>query len=477
MDMKQDDVLQLTITDQGVGGEGIAHVDDTTVFVPFCLTGEVVKAKVNYVKRGIAFADLVEVLLPSENRVAPPCNRYTKCGGCDLLHVEYDRQLDIKRLSVAATLRKAGVDVSVAPCVPSPKTTGYRNKIMLPFGVAGGEVKLGFFREGSHKIVPIGKCFLHEDWAERLIAATLAYVREYGLSAYDSGTGKGLLRHLVARRYPEGMDVTLVVNGKSAAHLDDYYRRLLAITDKVALYVSPHTKANNVILGDNVRLIQGVPITTVVDGVEVSVNPLSFLQVNDGVRHLIYDRVREMVAPHEGSVVIDAFAGVGVLGATLAKAGAEVVNIEIVPEAIEDANRLAEHNGVADRVTNYLGDSAIVLPKVVAGLGGRSVSVVLDPPRKGCPKAVLDTLIAMASDVEQAFAPQINAFDGAKEVRLPQGGKIDKLVYISCNPATLARDLAVLSAAYDVESVTPYDMFPQTKHCEVLVSLARKATD
>ena len=473
MKVTQNDILQLVIDDVGVGGEGIAHHEGATVFVPFALTGETVKVKVAHVKRDLVFADLVEVLIPSPDRVYVPCNRYRRCGGCDLLHVEYAEQLDIKRRAVATTLSKAGVEAEVLPTVPSPEPLGYRNKIMLPFGRVDGRVKLGFFREGSHKIVPIGKCFLHGDWVTKLIAATLDFADKYQLSAYDPDTGKGLLRHLVARKYPEGMDVTLVVNGNGAPHLGDYYRSLVEIDPHVALYVSPNTKSNNVILGGSVRLVSGTPIVTKVDGIDVSVNPLSFLQVNDGVRHLIYDKVREMTA-REGALVIDAFAGVGILGATLALAGATVHNIEIVPEAIEDADRLARLNGVEDKVFNHLGDSAEVMPRLVEGLSGK-VSVILDPPRKGCPPEVLRTLLRMAERDRQAFAPETVAFDGGKEIRVG-AAYVDKLVYISCNPATLARDLAILSEGYAIESVTPWDMFPQTKHCEVLVSLVRKAT-
>ena len=476
--MKQDDILQLTIEDVGAGGEGIAHRDGATIFVPFALQGEVVKVKVNHVKRGLVFADIVEVLTPSPMRVYVPCNRYRRCGGCDLMHVAYEEQLNIKRQGVATTLAKAGLEVEVAPTRLSPNPLGYRNKIMLPFGrVDGGKTKLGFFREGSHRIVPIGKCFLHGDWAEKLIAATLNYADKYQLSAYDPERGKGLLRHLVARQYPEGLDVTLVVNGNGAPHLIDYYRALTEIHPHVALYVSPNTKPNNVILGSSVRLVAGSPIVTTIDGVEVSVNPLSFLQVNDGIRKGIYDEVRRLVGAKEGSVVIDAFAGVGVLGATMAKQGAEVHNIEIVPEAIADADELARLNGIEDKVHNHLGDSTELLPEVVASLAGKTVSVILDPPRKGCPKSVLETLLSLARGPRQAFAPQAVGFDGNAQLSVPMGGSIDKLIYISCNPATLARDLAILEEAYSIESVTPWDMFPQTKHCEVLVQLSRKTEE
>ena len=583
-DMKQDDILTLTIADVGYAGEGIAHSDGYTVFVSFVLPEEEVLAKVNHVKGNLAYATLVEVKKASPHRVAPPCNRFAKCGGCDLMHADYAYQLELKRRQVATTLAKEGVSVKVKPCVPSPKQLGYRNKMSLPFGIVEGKVALGFYREGTHKLVRLTKCPLHEDWAEQIIKATIEFAETYDLSVYDSRTGKGLLRHLVARKMGEHVDITLVINWDKLPHWTEYVNALHRVWPDFCLYVSPNLRHNNVIMGDKIYLRWGIPYEHTVEGVKVSVNPLSFLQVNDEVCAAIYAKVREAVDPRVGRTVVDAFAGVGTLGASFAKSGADVYNIEIVPEAIEDADRLAEANGIAEH--NICGDSARVLPTLLLDLTGgtpkvhemglqypymaaiaegrktyelrlldekrqkvaigdvirfesegkalycrvtdkliyedfaalftalgtektcadllpvdeaaesmtsiyskekqakyavvalgvepvnaEGVTVVLDPPRKGC-KEVAETLSKMD---EEARGPKNALSNEAWEtVKLPM---VDRIVYVSCNPATLARDLATLQKSYCIEEVQPYDMFPQTRHVETVVCLSKQKSD
>ena len=583
--MKQDDILRLTIRDVGYSGEGIARYGDYTVFVPFALPDEVVEAKVKYVKKQLVYAALVRIVTPSERRVTPPCNRYGKCGGCDLMHAEYAYQLALKRRQIATTLSKAGVEAEVLSPVASPKTLGYRNKISLPFGIVDGRPALGFYREGTHRVVRITRCPLHEAWVETLIDVTLRYVTRHDISIYDSETGKGCLRHLVARKLDDHVDVTLVVNADEAPMWRDYVAALEEVWHDFCLYVSPNLRHNNVIMGDSVRLVWGTPYRHTVDGIVATVNPMSFLQVNDDICAAIYDRVREIVQPTEGSVVIDAFAGVGVLGASLAKAGADVYNIEIVQEAVEDADRIAADNGVVEH--NMCGDSAVLLPALLSDLGHKAptvhdmhllrpyfdaiaegrkryelrlwddkrraiatgdlicftsedevlycrvgvrhvfddfatlfatlgtehtcgaamsteeaarsmdaiytpaaqaahgvvalemtpvsvtgATVILDPPRKGCPPAVVDALVSLGK--QGSAVARARTAPAWERICLPT---IERIVYISCNPATLARDLAQLSEAYAIDEVQPYDMFPQTRHVETLVQLSHKTPD
>lgn len=579
--MKQDDVLTLTIADLGVNGEGIAKCDGHTVFVPFALPGETVEAKVTHVKKDIAFARVVRVVAPSVARVKAPCIHYEKCGGCDLMHVRYADQLAVKRDAVATTLRKAGVTAEVLPPVPSPKELAYRNKIVLPFGLVEGRVVVGFYREGTHRVVSITRCLLHDEWATRLIEATLAWARDNALSVYDSASGRGLLRHLIARRLGEHVDVTVVINARELPAWRRLDAALGAVFADYSLYVSVNTRRNNVVMGEVVRLLAGRPYTHTVMGIRVEVNPLSFLQVNDDICARIYQSVLDVVAPRAGVTVVDAFAGVGVLGAVMAREGATVYNLEIVPEATADADRLAVANGVT--VRNLCGDSAVLLPEVLAevtagrkvhdlhlrspyfesiamgrkryelrlhddkrrriavgdlicfesydgrymycvvdelrhyddfealfrdlgtivtGFGtdipaeaaastmstiytpaqqnecgalaiglhpvnARGVSVVLDPPRKGCPEGVVQSLLSMAN-VE---APTVSMTDERwPTVTLPW---VEQIVYISCNPATLARDAQALSASYEMGAVQPFDMFPETRHVEDVVRFTR----
>jgi 23S rRNA (uracil1939-C5)-methyltransferase len=578
--MKQDDVLTLTIRDMGYAGEGIAQCREYTVFVPFALPEEVVEVKVDHVKKNLVYAHLLRVLEPSPHRVQPPCNRYMKCGGCDLMHVDYAYQLARKREQVATTLGKAGVHIKVQETVPSPKTLGYRNKMMLPFGIVEGKVALGFYREGTHRIVRLTKCPLHEAWAEKVIGAVLAFAEEHKLSVYDSESGKGLLRHLVVRKLSEHLDITLVVNAVDLPHASALVDKLKDVWHDFTLYVSPNLRHNNVVMGDKVCLKWGESYVHETLGVRYEVNPLSFVQVNDEVCAAIYGRVSDFIIPSLGKTIVDAFAGVGVLGASFAKAGASVYNIEIVPEATADADALAKANGIVEH--NLCADSAVALPSVLKDIEkdapkvhymhllapyfnaikegrkvyelrlnddkrrlvrvgdlicfdangqqlycrvtelkayvsfdalfedlgtvctmGEKVSkdeatrcmdgiygekdrqrfgalaigvvpvnvhgvyVVLDPPRKGCPSAVIEALTSLGRARQDAHAAV--ELVGRETVTLPY---IEQIVYISCNPATLARDLAALAETYHVEEVTPFDMFPQTRHIETLVRLS-----
>lgn len=449
--MKVNDKLTVTIDDQGIDGEGIAHSEGCVIFVPFALVGDTVEVKVVHCKGTLVYAELCRVVQKSPYRITPVCNQFGRCGGCDWLQAQYEYQLTCKRHNVAVTLSKAGVTAEVLPCVPSPDVLGYRNKIALPFGVVGGKVSVGFFCKGTHRVVSINRCPLHGEWATALIAVVLEWARDNRLTVYDSATGKGVLRHVVARKLEGHWAVTMVVNAQALPAAGDLAKRLQTVHDDWSLYCSPNTRRNNVILGDSVFLVAGKPRPIDMDGVQVEVNPLSFVQVNDGIRRQLYGAVRQVIGDTADSAVIDAFAGVGVLGASLAKNGAEVYNIEIVPQAVEDANRLVRQNGLQDRVHNLCGDSAVLLPKVLDKLANRRCVVVLDPPRKGCPPAVVECL-----------------------TKPEQANRIATLVYISCNPATLARDLAALGQAYDIESVQPWDMFPQTANVETLCVLRQK---
>ena len=421
--LKQDDILDVVIDGYGMDGEGVAHADDNVIFVPFAMKGERVKAKVTYVKRNLVFCSLKEILRFSPLRVCPDCNRFLRCGGCDMLHVKYEEQLRIKKENVKTLFRKnVGYEPEIEDVVPSPKQLAYRNKIQLPFGTVNGKVAVGFFKENSHKIVSITKCFLHGDWVEKLIGVFLSYAEKYDLKAYDECSKKGTLRHLVAR-YIDGKYCIVVVTNKCVLpHANDLLKMLdEAVGEEYSLYYSPKTEHNNVIMGKTVVPVKESPFIIDVLGIKVSLNPFSFLQLNDDVRDLIYTAVAKSIP--DGSTVVDAYAGVGILGATLAKRGARVYNIEIVPEATADGDILAKENGLEDKISNINGDAAVILPQLLEKLNIKDkIYIILDPPRKGIAPEVSDALNSLSCPV--------------------------KLIYISCNPATLTRDLKLLSEKY-----------------------------
>ncbi|HKL73983.1 MAG TPA: 23S rRNA (uracil(1939)-C(5))-methyltransferase RlmD [Clostridia bacterium] len=453
--MKQDDIITLEVTDYGMKGEGIGEIEGFTVFVPFAISGETIKAKVTHVKRNLVFAKLLEIIIPSKNRINVGCNRFMRCGGCDLMHIEYATQLEIKRQNLINLLKKnAKIDFIVEPTVPSPKQLGYRNKIQLPFGTINGKVAVGFYKENTHKIVSITKCFLHESWVEKVIAVVLEFANGNNLTAYDDFTKKGLLRHLVVRHSDNKMSIVMVINSQNLPYADKLVELLDAqFSDTYSLFISPKLEHNNVVMGNTVYPVIERDFTVNVLGIDFTVNPYSFLQLNNEVRDLIYNRIIEKITTTSDNIVIDAYAGVGLIGAVLAKRGATVYNIEIIPEAIKDANKLAKANNVSSSITNILGDAAEHLPKLINYITGTqynkdsNLNIIIDPPRKGCSAEV------------------IRALNG---LNVPH-----KLFYISCNPATLTRDLAELKN-YTIQSITPYDMFPQTKHLETLVCLTRK---
>ena len=382
------------------------------------------------------------------------------------MHLDYPKQLEYKKKNVQTILRKnAGYLGEINDVVPS-NSFAYRNKAQLPFGMVNGKVAVGFYGTGTHKVVSSTKCFLHGDWLEKLIKITLDFANEEGLSVYDEESKKGLLRHLVARYLGNKMVVTLVINGTTVKNIDKYADMLEETFGGVALYLNPNTRDTNVIMGNT--LIPILPTRQMVEvmGVSIAINPFSFFQVNDEIREKLYNYVIDKVAPNENTVVVDAYAGVGLLGAIMAKSGATIFNIEIVKEATLDANELYEANGILDRVTNICGDASIELKNLVKesknGISstqsekfakliksGKKVKIILDPPRKGISKEVADTLNELSRVLDF------------------------ELVYISCNPATLSRDIANLSE-FTPREITPFDMFPNTAHVETLVCLSKK---
>lgn len=466
--MQPNQTIELNIIDLGMEGEGIGKYEGYTFFVPYALPGEVVKAKITHLKKGknLGYATLKEIVAPSNNRVQTPCNRFGRCGGCTLMHLDYSKQLEYKKKNLQTILRKnAGYVGEINDVVPSTPFA-YRNKAQLPFGMVNGKVAVGFYGSGTHKIVSSTKCFLHGEWLERLIKITLDFANDEGLTAYDENTRKGLLRHMVARYLGGKMVVTLVINGTTIKGINRYVSALEQEFEGCALYLSPNTKDTNVIMGNTLIPVKPTPQSVEIMGVNIGVNPFSFFQINDEIREKLYNYVIDKVAPSKDVIVVDAYAGVGLLGAIMAKRGANVFNIEIVKEAVVDANNLYEKNGIQDKAINVCGDASIELKKLVEDTqsgktsaqnvkfaeliaSGKKVKIVLDPPRKGISKEVADTLNELSN-------------------------KLDfELIYVSCNPATLSRDIANLSS-FGVSEITPFDMFPHTPHVETVVSFEIK---
>ncbi len=452
----------------GSGGEGIIRHEGVTFFVPSCLPGEKVRFKVLKMKGNIGYGKLEEVLTPAEERVRPKCPVFSRCGGCCLQHVDYPMQLIYKSGVVKDALRKiAGLNVDVPTAIKSDAPYGYRNKLQMPIGVdKDGNTVLGFYAERSHRIVPTDSCAIHPKWAEDMIAIVKRYAIECNVKGYDEQTQTGVLRHLVAREIGGRFIITLVSTTKNLPNIP-YLIALFA--EKFAgftLYINVHTQPTNVIFGKKFHLVHGTGVFDAQEhGIRYEAGPSTFLQVNENVRTKLYADALQTVGLDGDEVVIDAYSGGGLLTAMIAKKAKRVYGIELEEEASKCADSLKMKNGLTN-MENICGKVEEYLPSLLEKEKGEKLRLILDPPRAGIARSVLQALL-------QSGIPQ--------------------LTLISCNPATLARDLGILTGTlveqdgelvknpnrnekdfYKLVSVQPYDMFPQTKHVETIVCLRKQ---
>ncbi len=459
--MEKNDIAVVTAEGLGTHGEGVAKCNGLTIFVPYVLKGERARIKLMKIRGEMGFAKAEEILTPAEERVRPKCPVFYRCGGCQLQHLRYRDQLKFKQELIRDTLKKlAGIETEVSPCVKSDKEYGYRNKLQLPVGSDGWDVRVGFYAERSHRIVETDECPLHPAWVNKLIAALKDFMEKCGLDGYDEERGRGHVRHLVVREIKNRFLVTLVTTVRKIAGIDYFCYLLDEIFPEYSLYLNINKEDTNAILGEEFILVKGPGFYGGTEcGIQYEVGPNTFLQVNDGVRAKLYERAVSLVG--EDETVVDCYAGCGLMTAMFAKKCRYVYGIELIPEASRCADALKERNGLGEKMTNLCGKVEDRL-KEVGSLEG--ATVVLDPPRAGVAKSVLDEIIR----------------GGAK-----------KIVMISCDGATLARDLGYLTGTlavneagelvktgngptmYAIELVEPFDMFPQTRHVETLVLLSR----
>ena len=465
--MKKNDVITAVITNIGSNSEGIVKIDGIVCFIPFALVGEKVEFKVLKVNKNIAFCKLLEVITPSEERVRPLCKFYTKCGGCQLQHVKEKTENKIKCNLIKDCFKKiANLDVDVKSAIKGDTEFYYRNKIQLPIREINGENKIGFYYENSHRIVEIDECVIQKPFATNIIKAFNEFVSLSKISCYNDATNTGLLKHVVAREINGNLLIIVVVNGNKLYLYDLLIDILKKYFVEFSLILNENTLNNNVILGDKFTVLYGNGFYyDEFNGIKYPVFPESFIQVNDSVKSKLYNGVLKLLDLNEKTVVIDAYSGAGVMTAMFAKVAKKAIGIEIVPEAVKAANELKELNGLSDKMQNICAPCEEVLPNIIESekLSNANVSVVLDPPRKGCDNKVLSAILKAMPD---------------------------KIVYVACSPQSLARDVGILVGSlswvdgelkrvedyipnYKIESVTPYNMFSKTKHVETVVCLTR----
>ncbi len=475
--LKKNDLVQLKIEDLGSSGEGIGRVDGYTLFVKDTIIGDVVEARVMKAKKSYGFARLTRVLSPSPDRVTPPCPLARSCGGCQIQEMAYPRQLLYKEEKVWQDLLRIGEvpeDVLLAAREPIVGMTAedpgfdreedapfrYRNKAQFPIGTdKEGHPVAGFFAGRTHSIIPVTDCLLQPEADARIIRILLTYMEEFQIPAYDETTHTGLVRHVLIRSgFATGeVQVCLVINGRKLPHPEVLVRRLTELPGMTGICISPNEKQTNVILGDTVEVLWGEAcLTDEIDGIVFRISPLSFYQVNPVQTEKLYRQVLDYADLDGTETVWDLYCGIGTISLFLARHAKEVRGVEVVPRAVEDARENARINGIENAIF-YAGKAEEVLPGICAGdtpegtlapeAAARPDVIVVDPPRKGCDPALLKTMADMAPD---------------------------RIVYVSCDPATLARDVNCLRArGYEVRKYRPYDCFSHTIHIETVMLLQK----
>lgn len=441
------DTIELTIERLGIHGEGIGYLNGYTFFIEGALPGEKISATIKETKPKYGTAVLKEILLPSPDREKPICPLFDRCGGCQIMHLRYQKQLEIKRQRVIDALERIGhfKGIDVASCLPSPRDFAYRNKMQLPVKTSeSGTLRIGLNARGTHDLVDVDHCFIHNSLGQKVYDDLILILKNSSLSAYDEMTGKGLLRHVILKSSiaTEAVLVVLVTNGDSPL-LKPLAEEIMRVNSLVKGVVQNiNTGRHNVVLGRDNKLLAGIDrIEETICGLKFNISATSFFQVNPWQAENLYNLAIEMADLQPDYTVLDAYCGVGTLSLISASKAKKVIGIEQVREAIDDAI----HNAQANHIDNaeFLCGS---VEEMIGNLPRFDVAF-LNPPRKGCEGRVLQELSRRA---------------------------ISKIVYISCDPATLARDLALLAQeGYKIQKVQPVDMFPQTAHVETTVLLTR----
>ncbi|MGO4548108.1 23S rRNA (uracil(1939)-C(5))-methyltransferase RlmD [Paenibacillus sp. 2TAB23] len=453
-------------------GEGVGRAEGFTLFIQGALPGERVRAKVMKVKKQYGYARLEELVQASPSRIEPPCDIYKECGGCQLQHFDYPAQLEWKRQHVVDNLMRigklgvAGEGVAAAneelasggivvhPTIGMDEPWRYRNKASVPIGTSAqdGQLIAGFYARGSHRIIDMDDCLIEHGDNDEVIRVVKRIGRELGATPYDEASGRGVLRHVMARTgvITGEMMVVLVTNVRKLPAAEEWVKRIRAELPNVKSIVQNVNERNtNVIFGDETRVLWGSEVIyDELDGIRFAISARSFYQVNPMQTVELYRKAVEYAGLTGTETVIDAYCGIGTISLFLARKAGRIYGVEIVPEAIEDAARNAELNEITN-ASFEAGPAEVVIPRWRKE-GITADVIVVDPPRKGCDPALLETILAM---------------------------KPERVVYVSCNPSTLARDLRVLEdGGYRTVEVVPVDMFPWTVHVESVALLIRDKT-
>ena len=456
MEFRKNDLVTLEIEDCGIDGEGIGKADGFTVFVKDAVIGDTVTAKIIKAKKNYGYGRLMEVLKPSPYRVEPKCEFARQCGGCQLQALSYDQQLVFKTNKVKGHLERIGgfTDIPMEPIIGMDELFHYRNKAQFPVGRnKEGKIVTGFYAGRTHNIIENRDCALGVAENKEVLDRVIAHMEKYGIEPYNEATGKGLVRHVLIRYgyFTKEVMVCLILNGNKLPKEEQLVKSLCEIPGMTSITINVNKKHSNVILGEEIRLLWGQEyITDRIGDISYRISPLSFYQVNPMQTQKLYAKALEYADLHGQETVWDLYCGIGTISLFLAQKAKFVRGVEIVPAAIENAKENAKLNGL-ENTEFFVGKAEEVLPREYKKNGVYADVIVVDPPRKGCDETLLETMIEMNPE---------------------------RIVYVSCDSATLARDLKYLcERGYELRKVCPVDQFGMTVHVETVVLLSHKKPD
>ncbi len=445
--MEKNDLFEIEITGLTEDGDGVGRAEGMAVFVPYALPGDVVRVIIIKVLKNYAIGKLMDIIKPIAERTKSECEYFYKCGGCQFWNVSYEKELEYKRQKVEDCLRRiGGIDVEVPAVIGADSCRFYRNKGQFPVSKDG----IGMYAHHSHRVIDMDKCIIQDETNPKVIACVRDWMKEYGISAYNEENEDGIIRHIYTRVGENGLVVCVVANSDELPHVEALVEKLRCeIPTLRGVLHNINTKNTNVVLDKKFKKLWGEE--TIIDSIgnfKFKISPLSFYQVNNAQTKRLYDKAKEFAELTGKETIWDVYCGIGTIGQYLSDNAKKLVGIEIVEQAVENAKENAKLNGIKN-AEYYCGAAEKVAPKLVNEQ--KTDVVILDPPRKGCDEKLLKAV----------------AQTGVK-----------KIVYISCKPSTLARDLKILeSLGYETKKVCPVDLFPRTVHVETVVLLSRMKAD
>lgn len=452
MEYRKNDLVTLEIEDCGIDGEGIGKADGFTVFVKDAVIGDTVTAKIMKSKKHYGYGKLMEILKPSPYRVEPKCAFARQCGGCQIQALSYEQQLVFKTNKVKGHLERIGgfKDLPMEPIIGMDEPYHYRNKAQFPVGKnKEGKIITGFYAGRTHTIIENRDCALGVPENKEVLDRVISHMEKWNIAPYDETTGNGLVRHVLIRYgyFTGEVMVCLILNGTKLPHEDELTEKLREIKGMTSITINVNKKKSNVILGEEIRILWGQGyITDKIGDISYQISPLSFYQVNPKQTQKLYAKALEYADLHGDETVWDLYCGIGTISLFLAQQAKFVRGVEIIPQAIENANENARINNITN-VEFFTGKAEEVLPREYEKNGIYADVIVVDPPRKGCDETLLETMIKMQPK---------------------------RIVYVSCDSATLARDLKYLCAnGYSLTRVCPVDQFGGTVHVETVALLSR----